>query len=374
MKRELKKFGKYLTRNTFCVILGVGLLFSSCGNKSQQQTVTNGYNTSTLVSESRTLHSVYSATIRGKQDVEIYPQVAGTITQINVEEGSIVRKGATLFVIDQIPYISALNTAKANVAAAKASLSTAQLTYDSKKELFAQNVVSAFDLQTAENELALAKAQLEQVNALLANAENNLSYTTIKSPSDGVIGTLPYKVGALVSPSMQNPLTIVSDNSEMDVYFSLNENQLLVLTRQYGSMKSALDSIPAVQLQLSDGSVYQQPGSVRSISGLIDRTTGSVTVKASFPNEGRLLHSGATGNILMPVHYENCIVIPQSATYELQDKRFVYKVVDGKAVATQITVSAINNGSEFIVTHGLSVSEVIVMAGISTLRDGMQIL
>jgi len=374
MKNELTVNRKPLINSFFGFALVALFLFSSCSNKQQQSAeVGRNYETKVLTTESRTLSTAYSATIRGKQDVEIYPQVAGTIKEVHVEEGSVVRKGTTMFVVDQVPYVAAVNTAKANVSAARAGLATAQLTYDSKKELFTQNVVSEFDLQTAENELALARAQVEQMNALLSNAENNLSYTVIKSPSDGVIGTLPYKIGVLVSASMPNPLTTVSDNSEMYVYFSMNENRLLSLTRQFGTMKAALDSMPAVQLQLSDGSLYGQQGRVQSISGVIDRTTGSVTVKAVFPNEGRLLHSGSTGNVLMPAIYKDCIVIPQSATYELQNKRFAYKVVDGKAVAVEVNVSPISNGQEFIVTGGLNEGDMIVSGGVNTIREGAQV-
>lgn len=375
MKKETINTSKSVMNKSYYAIVAVVALLSSCGNNEQSTNVaSSSYEIKVLTPEQRTLSTPYSASIQGVQDIEIYPQITGTITQVNVGEGAIVKKGTTLFIIDQAPYIAALNTAKANVSAATAELATAQLNYDSRKELFSQQVVSEFDLRTAENELALAKAGLQQMNAQLANAENNLSYTVIKSPSDGVVGTLPYKIGALVSPTMTLPLTTVSDNSEMFIYFSMNENQLLSLTREFGSMENALDSLPSVQLVLSDGSLYEQPGRIENISGVIDRSTGSATLKAAFPNSGRLLRSGSTGNILIPVHYDNCIVIPQASTYEIQDKRYVYKVVEGKAVATQIMVSAINNGNEFIVTQGLNPGEVIVSAGITTLRDGMQIV
>lgn len=374
MKKETINTRKSVMNKSYYAIVALVALLSSCGNNEQSTNVTSSsYETKVLTPEQRTLSTPYSASIQGVQDIEIYPQITGTITLVNVGEGAIVKKGTTLFIIDQAPYIAALNTAKANVSAATAELATAQLSYDSRKELFSQQVVSEFDLRTAENELALAKAGVEQMNAQLVNAENNLSYTVIKSPSDGVVGTLPHKIGALVSPTMNLPLTTVSDNSEMFIYFSMNENQLLSLTREFGSMENALDSLPSVQLILSDGSLYEQSGRIENISGVIDRSTGSATLKAAFPNNGRLLRSGSTGNILIPVHYDNCIVIPQASTYEIQDKRFVYKVVEGKAVATQIIVSAINDGSEFIVTQGLNPGEVIVSAGISTLRDGASI-
>ncbi len=193
----------------------------------------------TVETADRTVPRVYSAAIRGRQDIAVYPQVSGTITELKVTEGETVRQGQTLFIIDQVPYKAALRTAEANV---RAGVATAQLTYDSKKELFARNVVSQYDLSTAENALLTARAQLAQAEAQRVNAANNLSYTAVKSPANGVVGTLPYRAGALVGPTLPQPLTTVSDNSLMYVYFSLTENQLLDLTRTYGSRRLASGS------------------------------------------------------------------------------------------------------------------------------------
>ena len=269
----------------------------------------------TVATSDREIPTTYSATIRGRQDIAIYPQVSGTISELCVNEGQKVSKGQTLFIIDQVPYKAALRTAEANVEAAEASVATAQLTYDSKKELFAKNVVSQFDLQTAENNLLTAKAQLAQAEAQRVNAANNLSYTVVKAPSNGVVGTLPYRVGALVSASIPEPLTTVSDNSTMYVYFSMTSKQLLELTRRYGSIDETLKNMPSVQLKLNDGSVYDQSGRVESISGVVDTSTGSVQLRAAFPNAGGLLPSGSSGNIIMPNYYKDCIVIPQTATF-----------------------------------------------------------
>lgn len=363
---------RFLLLETISLYICVGGFLSSCADngKAEEASV---YATQVLAPQSRSLTTTYSATITGKQDVEIYPQVTGTLTRVCVEEGSTVRKGQTLFVIDQVPYRAALNTARANVRAAKAGVADARLVYDSRKELFAEKVISEFDLKTAANALETAEAQLAQRQAEEDRVANDFSYTEVKSPSDGVVGVLPYRVGALVSANSPRPLTTVSDNSEMFAYFSMSENRLLALTQQYGDMQKALAAMPVVELQLSNGSVFPAKGKIRSISGVIDRTTGSVTLKAVFPNEGRLLHSGATGNVLMPSVYENRIVIPQTATYELQDKRFAYKAVDGKAVAVQITVSSINDGKEFIVEEGLAAGDVIVTEGVGTLRSGMAV-
>lgn len=312
----------------------------------------------------------YSATIRGRQDIDIYPQVSGTIERLCVSEGEKVHKGQVLFVIDQVPYKAALKTAVANVEVAKASLATAELTYNSNKELHTQKVVSEFSLKTAENNYLTAKAQLTQAEAQETDARNNLSYTEVKSPSDGVVGALPYRVGALVSASIPQPLTTVSDNSDMYVYFSMTENQLLSLARQYGTMEEALKNMPEVELRLNDNSVYDKKGKVESISGVIDRQTGTVVARVVFPNEARLLHSGASGTVVVPSTYKNCIVIPQGATVQLQDKTVAYKVMDGKATSALITVADVNDGREYIVLEGLQPGDEIVSEGAGLVREG----
>ena len=319
------------------------------------------------------LSTSYSATIRGRQDIDIYPQVSGTIEKLCVTEGQTVRRGQLLFVIDQIPYRAALKTAVANVEAARAAMATAELTYNSNKELYAQKVVSEFSLKTAENTYLTAKAQLTQAEAQEVNARNNLSYTEVKSPSDGVVGALPYRVGALVGANLPYPLTTVSDNSDIYVYFSMTENQLLALTRQYGSMDEALKNMPEVELILNDNSVYNKKGVIESISGVIDRQTGTVMARVVFPNESRLLHSGASGTVVVPSIYKDCIAIPQGATVQMQDKVVVYKVVDGKAVSTLITVAGINDGREYVVLSGLQSGDEIISEGAGLVREGTQV-
>lgn len=332
-----------------------------------------GYEVMTLQPADRMLSSTYSATIRGRQDIEIYPQVSGFLTKVCVKEGERVKLGETLFIIDQVGYEAALQTAKANVSAAEASLSTAQLTYDSKQELHRQNVISDFDLNTAKNSLLNAKAQLAQMKAQEISARNNLSYTVVKSPSDGVVGTLPYRVGTLVSASLPEPLTTVSDNSDMYVYFSMTENQLLDLIRRYGSKDEALKEMPAIELLLNDKSTYSEKGQIETISGVIDRSTGTVSLRAMFSNKGGLLHSGGAGNVIIPVQKQNCLVIPQTAAFEVQDKVFVYKVVDGKAQFAPIQVTRVTGGQEYIVEDGLVAGDVIVAEGAGLLREGASI-
>lgn len=355
------------------VLAGCLAGLTACQPNKQDQPQQSYATTVIQADADKEITTSYSASIEGMQDIDIYPQVSGYLEKLNVSEGDIVRKGQILFVIDQVPYKAALQTAIANVEVAKASLATAELTYKSTQKLHEQKVVSDFNLKTNENAYLTAKAQLAQAEAQEVNARNDLSYTEVKSPSDGVVGMLPFRVGTLVSPSMPQPMTTVSDNSNMYVYFSMTENQLLSLARQYGTIDKALQEMPAIRLQLNDGSTYEEKGKIESISGVIDKSTGTVGVRAVFPNPTRLLHSGASGNVLIPSTYTNCIVIPQGATVHLQDQLLVYKVVDGKAVSTLIKVAPVNDGKEYIVTDGLKSGDEIISDGAGMVREGTQV-
>lgn len=346
-----------------------GLTLVGC-NKQQQAVDLGSYKTLTVEKDTRVLQSLYSATIEGRQDVDILPQVGGTITSINVREGDHVQKGQTLFIIDQVPYQAALRTAEANLQAAEAALATAQLTMKSTQKLYDQQVVSDFDLQKAKNDLLSAKASVAQMEAQVVNAQNNLSYTVVKSPSNGVVGELPYRQGALVSSSMATPLTTVSDNSTLYVYYSIKESDVINLVRTYGSLDAAAKNMPEVNLVLNDGTTLPETGRVETISGVINTSTGSAQVRAVFPNTTGLLHSGSSGNVQVPVTYNDVIVIPQAATFELQDKVLAYKVVDGVAKSVNIQVLPQNNGTEYIVTDGLEVGDVIVAEGAGLLNEG----
>lgn len=347
--------------------------FTSCGQKQQEMAPVGGYETMNVAVADKTVETEYSATIRGRQDINIMPQVSGTIQNLCVTEGEKVKKDQVLFIIDQVPYKAALNTAVANVKSAEAALATSELTYNSNKELYANKVVSEFTLKTSENQYLTAKAQLAQAEAQEVNARNDLSYTEVKSPSNGVVGMLPYRVGTLVGPTMTQPLTTVSDNSEMYVYFSMTENQVLDMVRDYGSMDEAIAKMPEISLELNDGTAYAEKGKIESISGVIDTQTGTVGVRAVFPNDKGLLLSGSSGKVLIPSTYSDYIVIPQEATVKQQDKISVFKVVDGKAVTTLIKIAAYNDGREYIVLEGLNPGDEIVAKGAGLLREGTQV-
>ena len=268
-----------------------------------------------------------------------------------------------------------MQTAVANVKNAEAAVATARLTAESKEELFKEHVVSDFDLQTARNSLFQAEATLAQAKADEINARNNLSYTEVKSPVDGVSGMLPYRVGALVDASISTPLTTVSDDEEMYVYFSMTESQILSLIRANKTLEEALKQMPEVELQLSDGLTYDHKGKIDAISGTIDANTGAVSLRATFPNPEHMLRNGGSGTIIFPYVKENALIVPQEATFEIQDKVYVYKVNEsGKAESAQVTVFPLNNGQEYIVESGLQEGEVIVAEGAGLIQENTQIL
>ena len=365
------------TKSAFLVTLSLALaafLGSCSGKKTQQQMPSANFETMKVTTKDITMTTKYSATIRGRQDIDVYPQVSGTLQKLCVTEGQKVTKGQALFIIDQVPYQAALNTAEAAQKAASAQLATAQLNYDSKKKLFDQQVISDVELQTAHNALLNAKAQVAQADAQVVNARNNLSYTVVKSPSNGVVGTLPFRQGALVGPSLPQALTTVSDNSQMYVYFSINEAQLLALTRESGSIEAAISSMPDIKLILVDGSEYGYAGKVESVSGVVDRSTGTVQLRAVFDNPEKLLHSGSTGNVLIPTTYKDKIVIPATAAVQIQDKFKVY-LVDKDNIAHEqlVTTEPISNGKEYVIKDGLKVGDEIVAEGAGMLKDGQDI-
>lgn len=344
----------------------------ACAGETPEQSET-AYAAFTISESSISTQSRYPATIRGRVDVQIYPQVSGKITELCITEGQQVKKGQTLFILDQKPYIAALNTAQADLDAAVANVASSELTLDGKQKLFDKGIISDLELQRGVNDRNAAVAARDQAAAQLDNARNNLSYTIITAPTDGVVGTLPYRVGTLVGPDAEQPLTTISDNSTMNVYFSLPENAMIDLYRTYGSTDKILSALPDVRLFLNDGSEYDIAGRIETISGVLDAATGSVSVRAVFANPKGLLHSGGTGNVALVSEKEQVITIPQSATYELQDKIFVYRYVNGCTQATKINATAVADRNLYIVTAGLNVGDTIIAEGVGLLQDGMPI-
>ena len=350
-------------------------LFTACGSKSSQMPEANkDFAVETLKATEADLKTSYPATIKGMQDIEIRPKVAGYLTKLLVDEGATVRKGQPLFLIDSEQYQAAVNSAKAQVRVCKANIATQKLTVENKQALFDQKIISSYDLQMAKNTLESYEAQLAAAQASLQSAQDNLRWCTVTSPSDGVVGMIPYRVGSLVSASSAQPLTTVSNISQMYVYFSMTEKQLLGLTREQGGLSAAISKMPAVSLVLSDGTEYSQSGVVSTVSGVIDSNTGSVQMRATFDNAGHVLRSGGTGSILIPIHQKDAILIPQKATYEIQNKKFVYVVgADNKVQSREIEVLVQNDGQNYVVSNGLKVGARIVIDGVNRLKNDMQI-
>lgn len=326
----------------------------------------NEYPVVTVGTSSADMQTTYPATIKGVQDVEIRPKAQGFITQINVKEGQTVSAGQVLFVIDNETAQQQVRQAQAAVNTAQQQVNTAKLTYDNTKMLHANRVIGDYELQTSQNSYEVAQAQLAQAQASLASAKEMLSYCYVKSPAAGVVGTLPFKKGTLVSSS--NVLTTVSDNSSMEVYFSVTEKAAMVL------QNAGLQSLPSVKLLLADGSVYPHEGKVTKMSGVIDQGTGSVQLIALFQNPKRILKSGGAGTIVIPRQTTDAIIIPQSCVSEVQDKKFIYLLgKDNKVKYSEIKVDPQNDGMNYIVTEGLKTGDKYVTNGITKLSDGMEI-
>ena len=348
-------------------------LLTACKQEQREQEMRQTLPVMVVSSRAVEFQESYSASIRGRQDVDIVPQVSGRITRLCVKEGEQVKTGQVLAVIDQVPYQAALRTAQANVSAAQAKVETARIELRGKQALFDEKVISDYELSLARNQLAVACAELEQAKAQESDARNNLSYTEIKSPSNGVVGTLPYRIGALVGPNMAQPFTVVSDNAEMYAYFSISENMLRRYSARYGSIDSMIAGTPEVGLQLNDGSLYKAKGRIETVSGVVDPVTGTVQIKALFPNPDRELLSGSIGNVILQNPKTEAVTIPMTATVELQDKIIAYRLKNGQAEAAYLTVDRLNDGNRFIVKEGLSVGDTIVAEGVGLVREGMSI-
>lgn len=365
--------------NVLALLLATGgLILPSCkGNSNQQQQM--GAQAPELavltISESNeTLETGFPATLEGENDVEIRPQITGFLTKVHVDDGQHVNKGQVLFTIDQVQLQAAVEQAKASVAVAQANVNTATTNANNNKILLDKNIISASAYQTSVDALNVAKAQLQQAQASLTSARKNLSYSTVTAPVSGVVGTIPFKEGTLVSPSTL--LTVLSNNTTMEANFSLNEKEVLALTENGSrSLNAAIAAMPEVSLRLANGEVYSRKGKISSASGVIDATTGSVQMKALFPNPDGMLRSGNTGVVLLPNIHNNSIIVPQSATFEIQDMKFCYVVGDSAKIhSTPITVANENDGKNYIVTSGLKSGDVIVVEGVGvTAKDGMVI-
>lgn len=360
-------------------LLLVLVLSAGCERKEQvgaAKPEPKQYAVLTLTPRPATLYIDVPATVLGKQNVEIRPMVDGFIEHIAVDEGAWVKKGQLLFKIKAPQYEQAVITAEAGIKTAEAAVSTARMSVDKVKPLVEREIISEYELQSAQFQLAAKEAELSQARATLANAKMNLGYTSISSPADGVIGNLPFKIGSLVSTSMEQPLTTVSNIEEVYAYFSVNEKVVLNMTRDIAgnTFQDKLAKMPEVSFIMADGKPYDHKGQVQAASGLINRDTGSSNFRATFPNPRGLLRSGASGLVRVPRPVANALLIPQSASYELQGKNFVYLVQPDNTVKERaITVRPAPGGKLYVVDEGLKAGDRVVLDGLASLEDGARI-
>lgn len=366
------------------LLLVTGLALASCGgNKdkaAQEAAAAAGqvkeYKVLTLEPRSTTLNTDYPASIQGQQNIEIRPRIEGYIEKIYVDEGAVVKTGQPLFKINDPQYEQAVRTAQAGIKTAQAQVSTAKLAVVKVKPLVEKDIVSKYELESAQITYESALATLSQAKAALVNAQVNLGYTTVTSPVNGVVGSIPFRLGSLVNSSSTDPLTTVSSIGNVYAYFAFNEKLLLNFTKDSSgtSFYKKLSALPKVSLLLSDGSPYNEQGKIETVNGLINTATGSANIRARFPNPKGIIRSGSSATVRIPNALKDVILVPQSATFELQDKMFAVVVgKDGKTKNVNLTVMENTSGNFYVVETGLKAGDQIVLEGVSSLKDGTQI-
>jgi membrane fusion protein (multidrug efflux system) len=327
----------------------------------------------TVAPRPATLYLDFPATIQGQQNIEIRPKVDGYVDSIYVDEGATVKKGQPLFRISAPQYEQEVRTARADILIADADVNAAQMQVDKVQPLVDRHIISKYELESAQYSLQSRQAALAQAHARLANALTNLGYTAIASPVNGVVGTIPYKIGSLVSPGTVQPLTTVSNIGNIYAYFPVNEKEMLQFARNMksASFQDGIAKLPPVSLVMANGSELSAAGKIDAASGLINTETGSFNMRAIFPNPGKVLRSGSSGNVRLPQHVDSALLIPQKVTYELQGKTFAFVLDSADVVRTaEIRVLAGGNGQYFVVEKGLHPGDRILMEGVATLKEG----
>lgn len=371
-----------MNKQSFLSILAASIIIASCGNKNDKSAQAGGapqvkeYKTLTLELKSATLYTDFPASIQGQENIEIRPRVEGYIEKIYVDEGAVVKAGQPLFKINAPEYEQQVRTASASIKSAQADLSSAKLAVNKVKPLVEKGIISKYDLESAQYTYESALATLAQANAALVNAKTNLGYTTVTSPVNGVVGSIPFRLGSLVSSNTADPLTTVSSIGNVYAYFAMNEKALLSFTKSGtgASLEQKIKQLPAVSLLLSDGSTYPEKGRIETVNGLINTETGSVNIRARFPNPKGIIRSGSSTTVRIPNEVKDVILIPQSATFELQDKMFAVTVgKDGKTKNVNITKLENTAGNYYVVTEGLKAGDQIVLEGVAALKDGSEI-
>lgn len=352
----------------------IALSLYSCSTKPQTQTAPPppSLPVATVLPGNDTTFQEYPASIEGAINVEIRPQVSGSLDRVFVDEGAYVNAGEALFKINDQPYRAQLNNALAGQHAAESALINSQLEIDKLTPLVQNKVVSEYQLKTAKAAYQIAKANIEQAKANVSTAQINMGYTTIKAPVSGYIGRLVKKQGSLVTPADAEALTLLSDVHTVHVYFSLAEKDFVSFKEQYPgeTLKDKLKQLPTVGLLLADNSEYAKQGKIDMIDGQFDKNTGAITLRASFPNAQGLLRSGNTGKIRLSILHKDALVVPQSATIEMQDKVFVFALADSNKVKKQPITIIGKNGANYLVKDGIKAGDQIVLTGIDHLQEG----
>ncbi|WPU91374.1 efflux RND transporter periplasmic adaptor subunit [Mucilaginibacter sabulilitoris] len=328
-----------------------------------------------ITSATQTTYQEYPASIEGTVNVEIRPQVSGTLDKVFVDEGAFVNAGQPIFKINEQPYRAALNNALANLHAAEASQINAQLEVDKLTPLVQNKVVSDYQLKTAKAAYQVATANIESAKANVSTAQINLGYTLIKAPVSGYIGRLEKKQGSLVGPQDAASLTQLSDVHDVHVYFALGEKDFVNFKEQYPgqTLTEKLKQLPSVSLLLADGTEYTKQGKIDVIDGQFDKNTGAITVRATFVNPQGLLRSGNTGKVRLSLEHKDALIVPESATVDMQDKVFVFTVGDSSKVKKAAITIVGKNGDNYLVKDGVKAGDQIVLSGVDKLQEGMVI-
>ena len=356
-----------LKQLSLCAVI---LMLTACGT-GIPEAVQTSYQTLTISKSDVTIPLKYSATLKGTSDVTIKPQVSGQLMEVCITEGQQVKKGDVLFRIDSRNAELELESAEANLLAALAQESSAKLEFESNTNLFSKGIVSKYVLDNAENTYKQAQASVAQYRAAANRARVNLSYCTITAPVDGVIGSIPVFAGDQVSAGTY--LTMVSGNAKMYAEFSVSESVLE--ERANGEIDDSLENFPDVTFLFKSGTEYNKKGRITSITGTVDRTTGALTCKATFPNPNGVLYSGIQGTVVIPFDVQDVIVVPQNAIVRLQNKSLAYKVGADSCVYSAI-VETVGIGSDrnIVVMKGLEPGDVIVTEGANNLVEGQRVL
>jgi membrane fusion protein (multidrug efflux system) len=375
----IKQFNKVMRKYLFfsAILLAAAVYISGCNQAQSAQAAPppQALPVISINTAPSTTYLTYSATVEGKTNVEVRPQVSGYLEKIYVEEGAYVQAGQPLFKINDRPYDAQVHNSQANIEAAKANMEKAGIEVHRLQPLVENKVISDVQLKAAQAAYDAAKAQVSQAEAESNNAGINLGYTLLKSPVSGFIGRIPYKTGALVGKGEVQPLTVVSDVKEVYAYFGMSENDFLKFTSLYPgkTINDKIKGLPAIELQLADRSIYESKGKIELMEGQFDKNIGAITFRATFPNAAGLLRSGITGEVLIPQGNSGLLRVPQTSTYEIQDRIFVYAMGDSnKVVSKQLHIVG-KTTNYYLVDKGIQTGDKIVFAGMDRLQDGAEI-